>query len=360
MAFIVNNNEIISDAGSANITHLSISSFGNLIVKSNTDASLLTPPHAGTLAGFNVGGTNPTIPARTANIERFLFATDGNTADVGDLTKDRARSHKSSSETHGYCISGNDGGINVPGLFPVGGGYTSSIEKFSFASYASARVGNVLELKNASGGGVASPTHAYSGSTRGLNFVVNQIERFPFANESTTSSIGNSVWQKDGQMESASLTHGYMAGGQVNPNGPISCISVIEKYAFQLDNDSVVVGDLLLARFLSDAVSSRIHGYSIGGVSPTPVVRFSLVDKFPFASERFATKVGDLSSNNASLTACSSSNDGYSMGGATSNLPPAPVTATAVIDKFPFATDNNASSVGNLTAVNIQAYGCQD
>ncbi len=95
------------------------------------------------------------------------------------------------------------------------------------------------------------------------------------------------------------------------------------------------------------------HGYVSGGIrvlpSGSPVVS-NLNQKFSFASDGDATTVGNLSNtspptNGSGLVAGQSSeNDGYVSGGQT--LPGANQNK---IDKFPFSSDANASDVGDLT-----------
>jgi hypothetical protein len=67
----------------------------------------------------------------------------------------------------------------------------------------------------------------------------------------------------------------------------------------------------------------------------------STIDKFPFATDANATDVGDLTQARNVPAGQSSTSSGYVSGG---NLGP-----LNTIDKFPFATDANATDVGDLT-----------
>jgi hypothetical protein len=82
------------------------------------------------------------------------------------------------------------------------------------------------------------------------------------------------------------------------------------------------------------------YGYASGGLFDTTI------DKFPFASDGNATDVGDLTVARCNAAGHSSSSYGYTSAGQT------PVTNT--IDKFPFTSDSNASDVGDLT---VARYG---
>lgn len=90
------------------------------------------------------------------------------------------------------------------------------------------------------------------------------------------------------------------------------------------------------------------YGYTSGGYSAQNV---NVIDKFPFASNANATDVGDLSVSRYAGAGQSSVSNGYTSGGFT---PP----HSNVIDKFSFATDGFVSTdVGNLTLVRSSAAG---
>ena len=85
-----------------------------------------------------------TAPASSPNdnIEKTLFASDGNSANVGDITVARTKGSSSSSSTHGYCANGG-----------IGGSFTDTIDKFSFADETvAADVGN-MQAQVSSGAG---------------------------------------------------------------------------------------------------------------------------------------------------------------------------------------------------------------
>ena len=84
------------------------------------------------------------------------------------------------------------------------------------------------------------------------------------------------------------------------------------------------------------------YGYTSGGDYPygSPST-LNTIDKFPFATDADATDVGDLTVARYGIAGQSSSEYGYTTGG-----DPGPLN---IIDKFPFATDGNATDVGDLT-----------
>jgi hypothetical protein len=76
------------------------------------------------------------------------------------------------------------------------------------------------------------------------------------------------------------------------------------------------------------------------------------IDKHPFATDANATDVGDLTGNRYQLSGQSSTTNGYTAGG---NVPP----NTNIIDKFPFSTDANATDVGDLLGAYRETAGHQ-
>jgi hypothetical protein len=80
-----------------------------------------------------------------------------------------------------------------------------------------------------------------------------------------------------------------------------------------------------------------VSGYNSGGM---PLI--NTIDKFPFASNANATDVGDLTQGRYGPAGQSSSVSGYTSGGADPSR-------QTTIDKFPFATNANATDVGDLT-----------
>ena len=98
-----------------------------------------------------------------------------------------------------------------------------------------------------------------------------------------------------------------------------------------------------------------VSGYTSGGFNPAQSPnRLNVIDKFPFASDANATDVGDLTVARNGPAGQSSDASGYTSGGI--NPAQSPNTLN-VIDKFPFAADGNATDVGDLTVARAQAEG---
>ena len=136
----------------------------------------------------------------------------------------------------------------------------------------------------------------------------------------------------------ANASHGYAAGGN-----PFS--NVIQKYSFASDANATDVGDLIINRNRSSGQSSSTSGYASGGASPNPaspppLVDTNAIEKWPFATDTNASDVGDLTESKQYPIGQSSTASGYVSGGFP-NL--------NTIEKFPFSSDANGSDVGDLT-----------
>ena len=78
MAIRINNIEVVDDKKNANLTHMNISYYGEVVALSNTFPTS-TPPHAGTVAAYYAGGTNPSIP----QIYSWIVRRQKNPTDCG-------------------------------------------------------------------------------------------------------------------------------------------------------------------------------------------------------------------------------------------------------------------------------------
>jgi len=101
---------------------------------------------------------------------------------------------------------------------------------------------------------------------------------------------------------------------------------------------------------LDSAAPYSFQGSNFGYVSGGGPPSVNVIEKFPFATDANATDVGDLTVARWGVAGQSSTLSGYTSGGyGTSN--------SNIIDKFPFASDGNASDVGDLTEVRYGLVG---
>jgi len=156
------------------------------------------------------------------------------------------------------------------------------------------------------------------------------------------------------------LTYGYLMGGGVNVPS-IASYDQIEKIPYASDGNSTCIGNLAISSWRNVGLSSTENGYSagFGCVVPfgTPFDNGNNVFKFPFASEGTATDTLDLSQGTAEGSGVSSSTDGYVAAGRIVCSFPTPSgtvyeeRATSKVDKFPFASDNNATCIASIGSV---------
>ena len=226
------------------------------------------------------------------------------------------------------------------------GGYVpaavNTIDKFSFSTDGNASDVGDLSRTTRGAAGQSSSTNGYTSGGNGFN----TIDKFPFASDGSASDVGDLTRAGAAITGQSSTTSGYSAG-----NNPQNTGNIIDKFPFAADGNASDVGDLTQSRFGTGGQSSTTSGYNSGGLNPslTPAIR-NTIDKFPFASDANATDVGDLTQARRYLAGQSSTASGYTAGGD---------GGITTIDKFPFATNANATDVGDLTVGRGYAAGQQ-
>jgi len=244
-----------------------------------------------------------------------------------------------------WVFQGSVSGYTSGGLIPS---FSNVIDKFPFAADANATdVGDLTVARQ----NVTGQSSDVSGYTSGGNQTT--IDKFPFAtdgNAADVGDIGQSVGRAAGQSsaENGYVTYTWETAGAYP--APPTFASHIEKFPFAADANATDIGDLSVERtYTQGGNSSSVNGYTPGGNKPSPTspdLTLNTIDKFPFASDGNATDVGDLTVGRANTTGQSSTESGYVSGGGNNT-----------IDKFPFATDANATDVGDLTAGKYGAAG---
>lgn len=254
---------------------------------------------------------------------------------------------------------------NLAGQSSTVSGYTSGgystppattynvIDRFPFATNANATdVGDLTTNRN----GPAGQSSSVSGYSSGGPTTANIIDAFPFATNSNASDVGDLTAARAAATGQSSPMFGYTSGGFL---GPAVSTNIIDKFPFAANANAADVGDLTFTRFNGAGQSSFTAGYTSGGSSqgPSPPAPTNTIDKFPFATDANATDVGDLTVGRTTVNAGQSSTvSGYSSGGYAPFLTP---SHTNIIDKFPFSTNANATDVGDLTQSKAAATGQQ-
>ena len=142
------------------------------------------------------------------------------------------------------------------------------------------------------------------------------------------------------------VSFGYESGG-APPSPTQGALTTIDRYPFAADAPATDVGELAVCRNDQAGNSSSVSGYNSGGREtnyPPYGQDTNRIDKFPFASEDTCTDVGNLIQDRRNVSGHPSGTFGYSSGGVTPNVG----IFAHTIDKFPFAADTNASDVGEL------------
>jgi hypothetical protein len=313
----------------------------------------------GTVAGY----------ATTSSlINKFPFATDANATDVGDLYVERGLICGQSSDASGYTSGGY---TNNPFPYPI---TYNNIEKFPFAADSGATATDVgdLTVARSLGAGQSSNVSGYtSGGYAAPPFrSSNVIDKFPFATDANATDVGDLTLARRGAAGQSSDVSGYTSGGQraPQPSPPIGTFLVnnIDKFPFASNSNATDVGDLTVLTAYTAGQSSTVSGYTSGGYArtppglpapTTPVTRRNIIEKFPFATNDNSTDIGDLTVARSSVSGQSSTLSGYTSGG---NNPSFSPPVLNVIDKFPFATNANATDVGDLTEQISGLVGQQD
>ena len=289
----------------------------------------------GFLSGYSSGGLGPGS-AISGRIDKFPFATDAGATNVGSLSvATRAASGQSSNES-GYT----SGGRQDPGR-------TNLVTKFPFANDGSSSPVGTLTQSREELAGQSSTTHGYSsgGITTGAT---NRIDKFPFASDGAATTVGNLGIARYGLAGHSSSDYGYTAGGrQSNPT--FTTQNIIDRFPFASDAGSSSVGTLTRATRQVTGTSSDAYGYSAGGEPSN--ARQDNIDRFPFAAAPAnASDVGDLANPKYAAAGQASTGQGYFSGGYGANT----------IEKFPFAASTtNATSVGGLSLARFAVAGQQ-
>jgi hypothetical protein len=114
--------------------------------------------------------------------------------------------------------------------------------------------------------------------------------------------------------------------------------------AYNLNNDD---GQIEIQS--NSPMVGTVSGYTSGGNLGPPGIS-NVIDKFPFATDTNATDVGDLVLARHAVASQSSTIHGYTSGG----YSPSQVNT---IDKFAFSADFNATDVGNLSQIRVSSSG---
>jgi hypothetical protein len=339
-------NTLIDTSNRANFSYLNVAPGSYIEVASPSSNSGYT------MAGAVFG---PAVFYDT--IDRFPFAADGTAVSVGSATRSRRGPSGQTSYVNGYVTGGF---TQTTPASPVTV-EIDTIDRFSFVNNAPAT--NIGGLARARGytAGISSSTFGYLAGGFTFQSPPNNstrlIDKFPFAvdsyNATTVGTLDIARFTMAGQQSS---TNGYASGGGIVPPPTFNSSSFIEKFLFSTDSNANIIGYLSSNRRNVTGQSSSQNGYTSGGRLDADTT-ITTIDKMPFATDVNATYVADLSIARRFTAGQSSTTHGYNSGGTNPNISPS--TAYSLIDKFPFATDSTAVSVGNLSQTRSDGAGTQ-
>ena len=291
--------------------------------------------------------------------DKFPFASDVVTNIGGSMSVNRGSASGQSSNVSGYISGGSS--TNIIDKFPFAVDGTTSTDVGDLSISVNNPMGQSSNVSGYSTGGYQSPAAGPTPRYR------TTIDKFPFATDSNATNIGALTQARRNAAGQSSGVSGYTSGGQVfQPAPPDIYVNTIDKFPFATDTNATDVGDMTRLTQGNAGQSSDVSGYTSGGYgrlppgSPRPSSPASvrnIIDKFPFATDANATDVGDLTVARQSMGVAgqSSTVSGYSTGG---YVPGSGSVNT--IDKFPFATNANATDVGDLSSLRAGNIGLQD
>jgi len=329
-----------------------VSFVSTFTVSSNT-AAYEGSPYQGTSRAYVFAGSYGT------DIQKVSYASDGNATDVGDLHHSpvgHTEGVPGISPTHGYIL----GGRTAPS---PSNNYPTQIARFPYASEGNSAdstydLGEGYGSANSTAIGDRDKIYITGGS--GGPGAKDHYERITHSSLSNSTDVGfltpsgSGTW---GQFlgGASSQTKGYTLGGRY----PFASYGTNAYYSFPFASEGNMTdtANLTTNRYYTTGNSSNTHGYTVQGrrLSP-PTLRFDLIDKFPFASEGNATDVGNDTYSGARSTGSSAPAYGYVYGGASAANP----SDKNDIRKHSFASDGDASDVGDLVTSYNQGQGAAD
>jgi hypothetical protein len=283
----------------------------------------------GTVKGWQMGAAQV---AGQQTIMSYLYTSDGNASNVATLANAGGQPTGNSSATHGYRC----------------GGSTNKIEKFTFSSSSNGSDIGTLAMGSSTGGScsVGSKTHGYICGGYGASGEVSNIDRISYSVDGNSVGVGNLQTSVYHQAGSASATHGYSSGGHAPP---AVFVNTRQKFKFGADVSSFYIGDMAQALCAyTTGESSNTHGYISGGVTVSSFNNATAdVEKFSFSSDAGSVDVANLTLARIKGSSSSSTTHGYHCGGHTGTGGSGTLNN---LDKFTFASDANATDVGDMTA----------
>ncbi len=291
--------------------------------------------------GLVGGGYSPSVLGQIYSVE---IASDGTSADFGDLTLARRGTGAVGSHTRGIWAGG------------YAPGYQDRIDFVTFANSANAIDFGNLDTNRFEASGVSNDTRGVYGPSENPAADQSVIQYITMATAGNATDFGDSTVATKKQASMNSTTRGLFAGGQNVPS-PLAYYDIIDKITIATTGNAADFGDLTENVFMCTGVSDSTRGIRGGGAkSPSPA-NTNTMDYVTIASDGNATDFGDLTTANQRSGGMSNSKRGIFAGGATPNS----TTAVNSIDKITIQTTGNAVDFGDyIGTAATQGAGCSD
>ena len=185
------------------------------------------------------------------------------------------------------------------------------------------------------------------------------IERYSFTTDQSASDVGNLyAGGISAPVGHSSIDYGWVSGGW---GGAISL--GIQKFSYASQTDSVDHGATLYGDTATQGNHSAAscgttdYAYIVGGHKTAPNENWDIIQKFPYASQTNAVSIGNMAYSTGLHRQCgwSSSTHGYSAGGY--DYAPDWNNQFSDIEKFSFASEGNGVNCSNLTAETSYSSG---
>ncbi len=181
--------------------------------------------------GYVCGGYSP----YRIDKDKFAFSSNTTATDIGDMTLARAHCCGSSSATHGYV----QGGISSNGAV-----FYDEIDRWLYASGGnSSDVGDLTAGRYTESSGGSSTTHGYTAGAYNTSVPWNIIDKYAFAASANATDVGDLTVNIQGNAVSSATNYGYSCGGQ-----PPATVNRIEQFSFITDGNSTDWADLSQSR----------------------------------------------------------------------------------------------------------------
>jgi len=281
----------------------------------------------GTVAGYMLGGYQWNT-GYSGNIQKFSFASNSGHTSPANMVRNGYSGGAGRSKTDGYYFGGHNGSAT-----------TNEFNKFSFANESTSSSVGTIVLGNYHVGvhNTADYIHLTQ-CTESSETSTNYMERVAIASGSASGDIGNMADPTLGGPHTQTDTHGYLVGGYRHES-PAGNRSRIEKYQFAASVTSATVADAGVNISYGAGASSSTHGIVQHG---------DYCRRHQFASDADAVAHGNLVNTNLSNKGGSSGeNHGYFSGG-NRGVHNQGTTGFPDVEQISYASNTTATDWGDL------------